>query len=94
MDNCHIVSLDWLLDSQNAKKKAPEKKYTMIQGGQDTSPAPSRAAANVDKKRTGPSNADEEPPAKKLREEPAAEKKILNIPVDEGCKSGCESGYV
>jgi poly [ADP-ribose] polymerase 2/3/4 len=85
VDKCQIVSLDWLLDSQNAKKKASEKKYLF---GQNAPAAP--VVADTDKKRRGRATTNDEPPAKKLREKSTEGKKKLNIPVDEGCKDGCE----
>jgi poly [ADP-ribose] polymerase len=95
VDGCKVVSLDWLLDSEKAKKKRPEKKYLF-----SSAAAPSTSGqvdgvlaatkTNGSKKRTvdkkAESDVDEEPPTKKQRDGQIAKSKNLKVLVDEGCQ--------
>ncbi|EED18221.1 poly(ADP)-ribose polymerase PARP, putative [Talaromyces stipitatus ATCC 10500] len=96
LNNCHIVTIDWLLESQGKKKKLDEKKYLIsnIDDQKDSTddlafPTP---PAESDKKRPAQAVADgDEPPSKKKRDDETKEEKKIHVPVDEGCKDG--AGY-
>lgn len=94
LDKCHIVTLDWLLESKDKKNKLAEKKYLV--GDKDdqkdsTAQDAVAPATASDKKRTASAAVDGvQRPSKKKRDEQKTEKKI-HVPVDEGCKEG--AGY-
>ncbi|EEA24474.1 hypothetical protein TMatcc_007576 [Talaromyces marneffei ATCC 18224] len=93
LDKCHIVTLDWLLDSQGKKKKVAEKKYLVSDDQKDSTAqdAVAPAATGSDKKRPASAAVDGvKPPSKKKRDkekpdEKKADEKKIHVPVDEGC---------
>lgn len=94
LDKCHIVSLEWLLESKDKKKKMAEKKFLVgdkdDQQGSTAQNAVAPAPATVsDKKRTASAAVDGvQRPSKKKRDEQKTEEKKIHVPVDEGCKEG------
>ncbi|KAJ5625486.1 hypothetical protein N7510_001795 [Penicillium lagena] len=82
---CQIVSLDWLLDSVEAKKALPEKPYLLASGDPSTKDGNlngSAAEKNEDKKRPANGAAEAEPTNKKLKNAQIASSNSLKVPAD------------
>lgn len=97
LDKCHIVTLEWLLESKDRKTKMAEKKFLVgdKDDQQDSTAQNAVAPATAsDKKRTASAAVDGvQRPSKKKRgaqktEEKKTEEKKIHVPVDEGCKDG------
>jgi poly [ADP-ribose] polymerase len=84
------VSLEWLLESKDKKKKMAEKKFLVGDKDSTAQNVPASApATDSDKKRTASAAVDGvQRPSKKKRDEQKAEEKMIHVPVDEGCKEG------
>ena len=88
------MSLEWLLDSVEAKKKVKEAQYLManVPEPKDNTKGKKRARADSaeDDKPSQPLNDDdrEEPPAKKIKDGQKAKSGSIQIPLDEGCPLG------
>ncbi len=82
-----MVGIDWLFDSWNNGKKADEDQYLLGQPApklKDTE-SKKRARSETPPQNEGSTAEEEKPLAKKLKDEPKANSKPLNIPVDEYC---------
>lgn len=85
------MSLEWLLDSVEAKKKVEETQYLMtnMPDSKNDSKGKKRARTNSaeEDKPTLTSNDDnkQEPPAKKQKDGQKAKSGSIRIPIDEGC---------
>ncbi|KAK2804111.1 hypothetical protein FQN50_006739 [Emmonsiellopsis sp. PD_5] len=58
IDGINIVSVDWLLDSQIAKKHLPESSYIMVSANAVQAPAPNRRSARSSKTNQQPDGVD------------------------------------
>ena len=90
LQDVKIVTLDWLLDSIDAKKKADELSYFMVDADsaalKDEDKGKKRSRNGKDKAVSPESEEEEQqPPAKKQKDGQTAKSRSLNIPVDEGC---------
>ena len=85
------MSIEWLLDSVEAKKKVKEAKYLMASMAdskvQSKGKKRGRADSADDQKPSKASDDDgkQQPPAKKQKDGQKAKSGSLQIPVDEGC---------
>lgn len=86
------MSLEWLLDSVEAKKKVSEIQYSMtnMPGSKDDSNGKKRARAeSAEDDKPAPTSNDgkkQEPPAKKQKDGQKAKSGSVRIPIDEGCQ--------
>lgn len=92
MDNCHVVSLEWLLESIKVKKPISEKPYILGSAQNGTVPdgtAQNGNGAKAQPETTGKKRAikkedeDEGDTHKKQKDSQKASFKNLNVPVDE-----------
>lgn len=87
LPNCHIVSIEWLLESCKAKKPVPEKPYILGSGQNGT--AQGAQADDVQPDATGQKRAikqedeDDSDAHKKQKDPQKINFKNLNVPVDE-----------
>ena len=81
--NCKIVSVDWLIDSDEAKKPLDEKNYLF----NSNSKSDDEDSGDEKKKRTLEEALDltDDRASKKPKDAQKANSKALNVPVDEGC---------
>ncbi|KAH8432738.1 putative poly(ADP)-ribose polymerase PARP [Aspergillus melleus] len=81
--NCKIVSVDWLIDSHEAKKPLDEKDYLF----NSNSKSDDEDSGDEKKKRTLEEALDltDDRASKKPKDAQKANSKALNVPVDEGC---------
>lgn len=92
VSNLKIVSLEWLLDSVEAKKKVKETQYlvTNMPGSKDVSRGQKRARAeSAEDDKPAPTSNDgnkQEPPAKKQKDGQKAKSRSIRIPIYEGCQ--------
>lgn len=92
LDNCHVVSLDWLLDSEKAKKRLPEKKYLFgptkdVKHASDAYASENENGSSKKRPLADALNGDEQLPNKKQRDGPKAKSKDLKVEVDEGYRA-------
>lgn len=99
----HLVSLDWLLDSIEKKKKCPENEYDLCatskvspQKDETKTNGKKRARSEETKEENGDSKpADVEPPSKKAKDGQRTTLESLKIPIDEGCNlPGIQKVYI
>lgn len=89
--NTKIVSLEWLLDSVEAKKKVKETQYLVAATpkSKDITNGKKRARAesvgNDKPSQALDGNNKQEPPAKKQKHGQKAKSESIRIPIDEGC---------
>ncbi|GMF75521.1 unnamed protein product [Aspergillus oryzae] len=87
--DCNIVSIDWLLESIDAKKPIPEKPYLLNRkdAKSDDKKDDEKNDKKEKKKRTLEEALDvsEESSNKKAKDAQKLGSKTLNVPVDEGC---------
>ncbi|KAL1968943.1 hypothetical protein VTN77DRAFT_777 [Rasamsonia byssochlamydoides] len=91
LDSCHIVSLDWLLDSEKAKKRLPEKKYLFsstkdASGKNDFADTKNENGSSKKRSLADSLDKDEKLPNKKQRDGQKAKFKDLKVDVDEVCQ--------
>jgi poly [ADP-ribose] polymerase 2/3/4 len=92
VDGCQVVSLDWLLDSEKAKRRVAEKKYRLGTAKDasldaNTNVGDSEKTSMMSKKRSRLTKGDEENsrPTKKGKDGQKAKQKSLRVDVDECC---------
>ncbi|KAF7591625.1 hypothetical protein BBP40_001264 [Aspergillus hancockii] len=93
--NCNIVTINWLLESIDAKKPLPEKPYLLSSNKNDTKADSEEdqdeATSKKDKKKRTLEEAleiSEPSTSKKVKDEQKLSSKTLNVPLDEGCCLG------
>ncbi|KAL4889345.1 poly polymerase [Aspergillus ambiguus] len=88
--NCNIVSLDWLIESDQAKKLLPEKSYTLGPKPKDSKKS-TKDDDDTDKPQQKKRTLEEaleiegDTANKKPKDGQKSSSKSLNVPVDEGC---------
>jgi poly [ADP-ribose] polymerase len=95
LPGCHVVSLEWLLESTQARKPLPESKYAFNKESKvqvDTAAQKNGNGKNTEKKpkdvkptkKRGASEEEGSESKKKVKDSQKATTKSLNIPIDEG----------
>lgn len=88
LEDCYVVSLDWLLDSEKAKKRLSEKKYLFgptkdVKDASDADASKNENGSSKKRSLADTFDGDEQLPNKKQRDRQKAKSKDLKVEVDE-----------